>query len=178
MFQIDIDESDRGCMIVAAANIEEFLDRMLKAIIESSPISKKKSRAMFDTTGPFGNFSAKYLMLATFGYLSKETFDDLEKLRKLRNMFAHTAKAVKFEDPEVYQVLVSMRCFKNANKHMNKQLGLPPDNMPSIELDMTDNEAQYKGFVKRVKSDFVIGMSLLANDIIEDMEQRLSKQQN
>ncbi|ELX4209775.1 hypothetical protein QJ367_004459 [Vibrio vulnificus] len=61
---------------------------------------------------------------------------------------------------------------------MNKQLGLPPDSMPNIELDMTDNEAQYKGFVKRVKSDFVIGMSLLANDIIEDTEQRLSKQQN
>ena len=57
MFQIDIDESDRGCVIIAAANIEEFLERMLQAIVEGSPVSKKKSRAMFDTTGPFGNFS-------------------------------------------------------------------------------------------------------------------------
>ncbi|ASK70302.1 MULTISPECIES: MltR family transcriptional regulator [Shewanella] len=178
MFQIDIDESDRGCVIIAAANIEEFLERMLQAIVEGSPVSKKKSRAMFDTTGPFGNFSAKYLMLAAFGYLSKETFDDLEKLRKLRNMFAHTAKTVKFEDPEVYQVIVSMRCFKSANKQMNKHLGLPLDSMPNIELDMTDNEAQYKGLVKRVKSDFAIGMSMLANYIIEDIEQRLSKQQD
>ncbi|MEL4296087.1 hypothetical protein [Shewanella xiamenensis] len=92
--------------------------------------------------------------------------------------FAHTAKTVKFEDPEVYQVLVSMRCFKSANKQMNKHLGLPLDSMPNIELDMTDNEAQYKGLVKRVKSDFAIGMSMLANYIIEDIEQRLSKQQD
>lgn len=173
MFNIDVTESDRGVVILAVANIEDLLDKVLRLIVESSELPKKKYKSIFDTTGALGNFSAKYHSLVVFGYISKESFDDLEKLRKIRNQFAHTSADVKFHNPQILNILKSMLCFQESSRLMNIQLGLPSNTVLPFDEPIEEHEALSKGLIKRAKADFGIAIALLGDNILKDMNNRL-----
>src|SRR5688572_4839754 len=96
-----IEESDRGCVIVGAAQLEDDLAELLRHRLKTNGLSQKHIDAMFALSGPLSSFSSKSLVCYGFGLITKSTYDDLTKIRRLRNKFAHNAKAADFLDPEV-----------------------------------------------------------------------------
>jgi len=112
-----INESDRGAVIVAAALLEDDLDEILKGIIQSHDISAKHIKDMFDLSGPLSSFSSKSLICYGFGFISKEIFDDLTKIRKLRNKFAHSSEKVDFLSADIEAHVATINCCIEASNN-------------------------------------------------------------
>ena len=161
-----IDESDRGAVIVAAALLEEELDQILEEAIRSNNVTEKYVKSMFDLSGPLSSFSSKSLICFGFGFISKEIFDDLTKIRKLRNKFAHSSKEVNFLSPEIEDSISTISCCIEASKSFQGKMfkgrsRVKLEDEPKLE----DWEARSMGFEKYSKTVFCIGIQLLSIEI-------------
>lgn len=104
-------ESDRACVIMAAA----ALDEGLKLLIESSLIKNPSSfDCLFDgANAPLQSFSSKIDLAYSLGLISTEFSSDLHIIRKIRNGFAHNLTGCSFGDQSVHdRVLRLKKSFK------------------------------------------------------------------
>src|ERR1019366_6243223 len=79
-----VSESDRGCILVGAALLDEELAGLFRAIL-----IPELSREMLKVDRPLGSFSARSQMAYALGLIHKQDFDDLDIVRKIRNDTAH-----------------------------------------------------------------------------------------
>src|SRR2546422_663458 len=83
-------ESDRGTVLVGLAALDENLEILLRStFIQDRTISKTSVETLFAVNGPLNTFWAKCHFANALGLLPECLFSDLEKMRKLRNRFAH-----------------------------------------------------------------------------------------
>ncbi len=109
--EIDLaEESDRGAVIVAAAILEDDLAEILEKLLIANHMPEKHRKEMFDLNGPLSSFSSKMLICYGFGLISKDVFDDLTKIRRLRNRFAHSSEDVDFFAEEIKSIVYSLKC--------------------------------------------------------------------
>ena len=80
--------SDRSCVIVAAAYIDDLLGYIFKLFL-SSPSSEKEDKELFSGYGPLSNFSSKIVLSYRLGLISNYEYKTLQIIRKIRNLFAH-----------------------------------------------------------------------------------------
>ncbi|MBE3654823.1 MULTISPECIES: MltR family transcriptional regulator [Vibrio] len=93
--QVLIEESDRGCALMAVAFIDELLIDLLKAyFVENEALTKR----LLSSSGSLGSFSSRIDMAYALGLMSKNVVHDLNILRKIRNDFAHVSKPLTFEE--------------------------------------------------------------------------------
>ena len=91
-------ETDRGCVLIAAA----FLDDALSELLKKNLIKDKKvSDELFKPNHPFGNFSSKIDVACALGLIGKNVCQNLHIVRKIRNDFAHVADPIGFEHPPI-----------------------------------------------------------------------------
>lgn len=89
---------DRSFAIIRAANVENALEI---AISRKITIHKGERRSLFRSDGPLGSFSNKITMgyaLEIFGEITKQ---NLDVIRHVRNVFAHTKKHIDFNTKEI-----------------------------------------------------------------------------
>lgn len=87
--------TDRATAIVSGA----FLDDCLAGLLHAYMVSDTGSdAAVFSGNGPLSTFSAKIVMAFRLGIISEDERSDLEKIRKIRNRFAHEVTLSSFED--------------------------------------------------------------------------------
>lgn len=144
---------------------------MLKSITKGNKIPDRKIKDIFDLSGPLSSFSSKSLLCYAFGYISKDVFDDLTKIRKLRNKFAHSTIKVDFISEEIKNHVEDMHCFKKAEKlFKGKRLNIKgshkKDEKPE-ELPPEDWEERAMGFIKYTKAAFCLGILILKYKITE-----------
>lgn len=108
-------ESDRGCVIVAAAVMDSWLEELIRKHVQKYLASNSVIKSLFDMNGPISNFSSKILVCRSFGLIDEVAYHDLMIVRKLRNNFAHSADGASFLSPEVKQKVRSML---QAQEHM------------------------------------------------------------
>ncbi|HAR53355.1 MAG TPA: hypothetical protein DCS45_15985 [Roseovarius nubinhibens] len=89
-------ESDRGAAIVSAAVLEGVLEDLLKSSFQRNT----HERNSFSSSGPISTFSAKISLSHSLGLISDPEYRDLEKIRRIRNDFAHVRK-VSFETERI-----------------------------------------------------------------------------
>ncbi|WP_038176180.1 MltR family transcriptional regulator [Vibrio pacinii] len=175
---MDIEESDRGVVITSVADVENLLDKMLKLVFTHNNVSNKRIKSMFDASGPLSTFSSKYQMLYAFGYIRHDNYTDLELLKKLRNKLAHTTGLIRLESEEVAQILKLMSFFKAGQNQMDELVGLKR-NRKEVYIskpDISEHEAAAMGLIKRSKSDFGIGISILKSRLVSDLERKLENE--
>ena len=103
------EESDRGAALIAAAYFDNTLQEMLRARFDCVPGKPNKLIAsLFESMGPMATFSGKIKLSFVFDLIDPELFADLEKVRKLRNEFAHELNARNFSDGSVKSLVNSM----------------------------------------------------------------------
>lgn len=91
-------ESDRAAAVLGAA----YLDDLLEQLLEKSFADDSGSvRSLFGSMGPLSGFSAKIRMGRAFGLLTREDANDLHRIRKIRNLFAHESYGLNFDDESV-----------------------------------------------------------------------------
>lgn len=86
--ELEKSTSDRSCVIVAAAYIDELLGYLFRCFL-SSPSSEKEDKELFTGYGPLSSFSSKILLSYRLGLISNYEFKTLQIIRKIRNLFAH-----------------------------------------------------------------------------------------
>jgi DNA-binding MltR family transcriptional regulator len=99
-------ESDRGCVLVAGAVLDEALELFLRA---QMPQDKQSVDSVVDPLfkhpGPLASFWSRIRIAYALGYISPATFHDLELVREIRNKFAHDYVSATFSNPEVKTLL-------------------------------------------------------------------------
>ena len=98
-------QDDRGLVLSLAAFAEDALGNLLKAFM--LPVAA--SAQLVDGFGaPLGNFSSRIKAAYSLGLITKNQFSDLEQLRKIRNLFAHTWQPISLADQRVSGHIRSM----------------------------------------------------------------------
>jgi hypothetical protein len=93
--------SERGSAIVAASIVESSLEI---AIAMNLLVSDKDFEKLFGFNAPLAFFDAKILLGFSLGLYGKNTRNDLDVIRKIRNGFAHAMLSLSFRTPEVLTV--------------------------------------------------------------------------
>ena len=123
------EETDRACAVLGAAYLDGCLERVLRQNLANREDIHER---LFDMNGPLSTFSGKILVFRALDWIDKDTFDDLDSLRSIRNAFAHNfdhslsftenaisakclrligpnayLKAIETRDPHVYEIVVA-----------------------------------------------------------------------
>lgn len=98
-----ITESDRGCVLVGAAYIEQKLEELLRLCFTQVGVEVKKAvDPMFVGMGGLTSLDAKCKLALALKLVSKEEYSDYEKIRKIRNEFAHSYEGINFSTDKIY----------------------------------------------------------------------------
>lgn len=94
-------ESDRASAVLSAA----YLDEMLGKLIESFMVDDNKAvDALLSSSKPYaplGSFSAKIIMAYCLGLIDKIQYDDLNVIKRIRNLFAHGLHGLSFQSKQI-----------------------------------------------------------------------------
>jgi DNA-binding MltR family transcriptional regulator len=94
-------------VIAATAALDLQLERVLTRAMR--PLSKKQYKRLFDAFGPLSSFAGKILMAHALGIISADMYRELEKLRAIRNQFAHTTAVLHLESIEVKDLFLALK---------------------------------------------------------------------
>lgn len=100
--QIRSRTNDRGACILLSANVEAALE---KALTNYLFLSIQRDEQLFSENGPLSSFSNKILMGRALKIYGAETFHNLDRIRHVRNAFAHAHAPVSFTTSEVKRVV-------------------------------------------------------------------------
>lgn len=95
--EIRAEKNDRGAAMLVCG----FLDQCLKiAIVRTLPNNAAAMR-LFEDRGVLFDFSAKIAMAHALGLYGDQTRRNMDILRSVRNLFAHSIHALSFQTPEI-----------------------------------------------------------------------------
>jgi len=105
-------ESDRGCVLVAAAFLDEALELLLRSRMRSEPkVVKQSIDPLLTGIGPLKSFWARTELCRALDLLTEWEYEDLKKIRDLRNLFAHSYEQADFDDPRVVEMSLQLHTF-------------------------------------------------------------------
>jgi len=103
------DSPHRGPGIALPTILENRTTEMLKlAMRRDTAIAKD----LFRASGALGSFGIKIQLAYMLGLITKDTYRDLDILRKIRNDFAHNVGIKTFDDPQISSRIKSMHVYK------------------------------------------------------------------
>ena len=93
------EDGDRSLAILAATMVERGLQ---SAIIQRMvKLTNTEYDQLFDGAGPLSSFSSKIKIAHSIGVISKFAKIDLDLIREIRNIFAHSIVHIDFNEPAV-----------------------------------------------------------------------------
>ena len=90
--------TDRAAAIVAAAMVENRLEGAMKFRFE---LDDKLEGEMFRSSAPLGSFSAKIKLGFMLRLYSRDAYNDLVRLKDIRNDFAHNFSITDFNNQSI-----------------------------------------------------------------------------
>ncbi len=88
----------RALILTVAAFAEDSLGHLLREYLLPN---KASEQLVSGFNAPLGTFSARIKGAFALGLITKEQFDDLEHLRKIRNTFSHTWRPISIDNPSI-----------------------------------------------------------------------------
>jgi mannitol operon repressor len=90
---------DRGAALVGAALVDNRLETLPRAHLDSNPVSEVLLTG--GATAVLGSFSARIKMCYALGLITNFEYEECEIVRKVRNAFAHKLHGLSFTDQQV-----------------------------------------------------------------------------
>ena len=97
-------ESERGLALICGAMIDDLLERSILAFLIEHEETKRLLRGF---NAPLGTLAARALAAFALGVLSEPEYRECERLRKIRNIFAHNVHA-SFADQNVKDLCANL----------------------------------------------------------------------
>lgn len=142
-------ETDMGCVLISLNYLELCVRYLLMDEFLKNP---SKIEILFDTFGSLSTYKNKVVLAKDLELLKKDDYDDLVKLGEVRNLFAHSHKALSFNDKVIFEKCNSLKSCKKS---------LPP-------YYFQKNEITKKMKYEISKSKFVHTFLNISNDILAD----------
>lgn len=121
LFSEMFDESDRGCILIGASVLDDVLcDLLKKRLGKSDHAAKQAMEPLFAGMGPLSSFSARIKLAYCLELIAQWEFEDLERIRKIRNKAAHEYTSKTFTDNEVIQITQHLGGANHAVSAMQK----------------------------------------------------------
>lgn len=150
-------ESDRGCALIIASNLDNRLSELINSFFIN--IGEKQKKEIFDGNGCLSSFSSKINICHALGLIPKNEFDDLNIIRKIRNDFAHNEGGIRFTDQNMED-----RC-----------------NSLTMTNDLKNNRPELSHIIDSARSAFVItacSISLILSERTKNTTRRNTPQKS
>jgi hypothetical protein len=121
-FDIELETStDRGVAILLAANVERELERLLLMALAPSADDTTVSR-LVNRDGALSSFCGNNWLGYANGLYDKAVLDALERIRRIRNVFAHGARHMNFSILEIENECNKFRPIEMPSPQQNEKL--------------------------------------------------------
>lgn len=97
---------DRGVVLMATAHVEQLLEDTIICRMTDEFVDGEWRGRVFggEQRGAIDGFSGKIVIAFALGLITERVREDLQTLRRLRNVFAHSPRPIDFSHPEVIAV--------------------------------------------------------------------------
>ena len=92
-------KSDGGTALLTSALVELGLKSIMA--LRLVPLSKAEVESLFGRDAPLSTFSGLIRIAYAFGIVDSEVRRDMDRIREIRNVFAHAIIPVTFDAPEI-----------------------------------------------------------------------------
>ena len=164
-------ESDRGCVLIAAAHMDETIKSIAEEILCSGIGEEVKAgkQLLYGFAAPLGTAWARELFLFAMGELTENVKDGIKELRDLRNRFAHRSEPAILTDDAVNKVLKYLEVTDRAAVDvMGKQIGTLLSVASSHKL--APFGLRFAPTATRMR--FIFGVTLLMKHVRDKWERR------
>lgn len=104
-FQFElVDSDDRATGLIGAIGIETLLDRLLRTCFIDSKKEVDSLLSSNNSNAPLNSFYSKIKASYCLGLLSKMEYEDIQKIRDIRNIFAHHLYDCTFEQEDIKNI--------------------------------------------------------------------------
>ena len=94
------EENEVARVITSAA----FLDECIASILQAHFIDGSTSDSLLRSEGALSAFLDRAKLAYVLGLIAKEVMQNLERVARIRNRFAHKYRTITFDDPEVARI--------------------------------------------------------------------------
>jgi DNA-binding MltR family transcriptional regulator len=106
-------ESDRGRALVGCA----FLDDMVEKLCRAKMVTDAKAvDNLLEYPGPLTSFAARTDLAYALGWIGAQMYQDLRRIHKIRNAFAHSSCARGFDDADVRSLCEGLEVVKSESR--------------------------------------------------------------
>ncbi|QND70007.1 MltR family transcriptional regulator [Tardiphaga robiniae] len=99
-------QTDRGAAIISSSFVEEHLRYAIdRSFVD---LSERTSSRLFEGTGPLSTFHSRILLGFALGMYDQQTREEMIIISRIRNFFAHTIKAIDFNDATIAQLCAEL----------------------------------------------------------------------
>jgi hypothetical protein len=96
------EESDRALVILSASYIDHLLRLLITAELDLQDIPEAADKFLFEgSNAGLATFGSRILMAKHLGLVSKEEYGDLDRIRRIRNKFAHDFLGISFDTQQI-----------------------------------------------------------------------------
>lgn len=110
-------ESERGCVVLAFAWMDDQLTSNLRKYLLPSAQQSEKADELLGVGRPIGDAATKIDLCLRLGLLQPNTHKSLHMFRRLRNDFAHLSSNISFENQSIHDRVVAI--FENEEEMLN-----------------------------------------------------------
>jgi Mannitol repressor len=100
--------SDHAIALMGASIAEKALEVAILSQFVDLSTDERQRLFDYDKRGPLSDLSAKIKIGYAIGIYGKSTREDLDKVRQIRNAFAHTLQLVTFDTPTIADLCASL----------------------------------------------------------------------
>jgi hypothetical protein len=93
-------ESDRGCILIGSSVLDEVLGEYI--VNRLSVLNQISTKLSFNSKS---SFAAKIKFANNLKFITRDVFEDLERIRVIRNKAAHDYKPRNFKDKEIIDIV-------------------------------------------------------------------------
>jgi mannitol operon repressor len=141
-------ESDRASAVLGAAYLDELLEKLIASFLIDD---KKAIDTLLSSSNPYaplGSFSTKIIMAYCLGLIDKIQFDDLNILKRIRNLFAHGIHGLDFQNEKISSEIKKPK----THRMMKVDKDLRGEFVATIAILSTDIEIQAREAVVQKRS--------------------------
>jgi hypothetical protein len=103
-------ESDRAAAVLGAALLDDLMSELLSRSLLNSEIAKK----LLGINQSLGAFGARITAARAMGLISNDEHKDLDRVREIRNKFAHRLHGLDFETQQIRDMCGHFHCVTGA----------------------------------------------------------------
>lgn len=159
---------ERGLILALAAFAEEALGDLIGAFMMPGEPAAKLLEGF---NAPLGTFSARIKMAYALGLVTKRQYDDLERLRRIRNEFAHSWEPISFTDRNIASHIAALHFSSLDDEYPDTPLRKVRTSLSVLLLELRSTTGQIRKYDRRVE---LIGHHLIAG-LVGELDDQLAK---